>query len=78
MYVGDVAAAFDKILHAGVDGEVYNIGCHEEFTNLEVAERLVKAIRPDCKDPTEQITFVEDRPVRTSRWPATTLMCQWA
>ena len=25
------------ILHKGVTGETYNIGCDEEFTNLQVA-----------------------------------------
>merc|ERR1719453_1933089 len=48
IYVGDVAAAFDTILHSGVDGEVYNIGCDDELTNLEVAERLVRALVPNC------------------------------
>lgn len=41
IYVGDVAAAFIKILHMGVVGEVYNIGCEDESTNLEIAEKLV-------------------------------------
>lgn len=41
IYVEDVAKAFLKILHKGVVGEVYNIGCEEECTNLEIAEKLV-------------------------------------
>ena len=35
VYVGDVANAFDVVTHSGVNGEIYNIGCHEEFTNME-------------------------------------------
>ena len=54
IYVGDVAAAFDTLLHSGVDGEVYNIGCEDEYTNLEVAEKIVKMVMPECKDPKEQ------------------------
>lgn len=68
IYVGDVAAAFDTILHSGVDGEVYNVGCDDEYTNLEVAERLVRAVKPQCKDPHEYITFVEDRPFNDVRY----------
>jgi len=68
IYVGDVAAAFDTLLHSGVDGEVYNIGCEDEYTNLEVAEKIVKMVMPECKDPKEQITFVADRPFNDVRY----------
>jgi len=68
IYVGDVAAAFDTLLHKGVDGEVYNIGCEDEYTNLEVAEKIVKIVMPECKDPKEQITFVADRPFNDVRY----------
>merc|ERR1712137_599366 len=68
IYVGDVAAAFDTIVHSGVDGEVYNIGCDDEFTNLEVAERLVKEMRPGIKEATEHIEFVADRPFNDVRY----------
>ena len=37
IYVGDVVSAFDTVLHKGVPGETYNIGCHEEITNLQLA-----------------------------------------
>ena len=29
---------------------MYNIGCDEEFTNLEVAQKLVMAVKPGCAD----------------------------
>ena len=63
-----MAAAFDTLLHSGVDGEVYNIGCEDEYTNLEVAEKIVKMVMPECKDPKEQITFVADRPFNDVRY----------
>jgi dTDP-D-glucose 4,6-dehydratase len=56
------------ILHKGVDGETYNIGCETEFTNLEVAQRLVKALKPDCSDPKEHISFVGDRAFNDVRY----------
>merc|ERR1712032_1347659 len=55
-------------IHSGVDGEVYNIGCDDEFTNLEVAERLVKEMRPGIKEATEHIEFVADRPFNDVRY----------
>jgi UDP-glucose 4,6-dehydratase len=68
IYVGDVAEAFVTILHKGVDGETYNIGCDIEYTNLEVAQKLVRAVKPDCKDVNELITFVEDRAFNDVRY----------
>jgi len=68
IFVGDVAAAFDTLLHSGVDGEVYNIGCEDEFTNLEVAERIVKIVLPEIGDPKEKITYVPDRPFNDVRY----------
>jgi len=68
IYVGDVAAAFEKILHQGVDGEIYNIGCDEEMTTLECAKKLVHAVKPATKDPMKDIIFVEDRPFNDVRY----------
>jgi len=68
IYVGDVAAAFLTILHKGVVGDTYNVGCEEEFTNLEVAQKLVKCLKPECSDPKEHISFVEDRAFNDVRY----------
>ena len=68
IYVGDVAAAFDKILHKGVDGEIYNIGCDDEMTTLECAKKLVAAVKPEVADPMSEIIFVEDRPFNDVRY----------
>jgi len=67
IYVEDVAAAFITILHKGVDGETYNIGCEEEMTNLEMAEKLVQAVKPGCVTK-DNIMFVEDRPFNDVRY----------
>jgi len=68
IYVGDVARAFIAILHKGIDGETYNVGCEAEYTNIEVAEKLVKALKPECTDPKEHIEFVADRPFNDVRY----------
>jgi UDP-glucose 4,6-dehydratase len=67
IFVEDVASAFDTVMHKGITGETYNIGCDEEMTNLEVAQTLVKAVYPD-KDPKEMITHVMDRPFNDVRY----------
>ena len=68
IYVSDVADAFVTIMHKGVDGETYNIGCDVELTNLEVAEKLVHALKPEVKDAHEHITFVDDRAFNDVRY----------
>jgi hypothetical protein len=68
IYVGDVAAAFDTIMHKGVIGDTYNIGCEIEHTNLQVAEMLVKALNPHVADPKEYIEFVQDRAFNDVRY----------
>ena len=57
LHVDDHCMAIDLILHQGVDGEVYNIGGHNEKTNLEV----VKAILRELDKPESLITYVKDR-----------------
>lgn len=45
-------------------GEIYNIGSHEEFTNLEVTRRILDAV-----DASEQlIESVEDRTGHDQRY----------
>lgn len=82
LYVGDHCTAIDLILHKGRVGEVYNIGGHNEKTNLEV----VKTILKELGKPESLITYVKDRaghdmryaidPSKTRRelgWEPTTL-----
>ncbi|TDS28059.1 dTDP-glucose 4,6-dehydratase [Halanaerobium congolense] len=57
LYVEDHCRAIDLILHKGQEGEVYNIGGHNERSNLEVVKTIL-----DKLDKSESlITFVEDR-----------------
>ncbi|MCM3386881.1 dTDP-glucose 4,6-dehydratase [Ureibacillus chungkukjangi] len=57
LHVYDHCTAIDKILHEGVNGDVYNIGGHNERTNIEV----VKTILSSLSKPETLIEFVEDR-----------------
>lgn len=57
LYVEDHCKAIDLILHNGQVGEVYNIGGHNERTNLEV----VKTILRELNKPESLISYVKDR-----------------
>ena len=57
LYVEDHCVAIDLIIRKGKVGEVYNIGGHNEKTNLEV----VKIILKELNKPESLITYVADR-----------------
>jgi dTDP-glucose 4,6-dehydratase len=57
LHVYDHCVAIDIIIHKGKNGEVYNIGGHNERTNLEV----VKTILRELNKPETLIRYVKDR-----------------
>ena len=57
LYVEDHCKAIDVILHKGKVGEVYNVGGHNEKSNIEI----VKLILKELGKPESLITYVEDR-----------------
>jgi len=57
LHVKDHCAAIDLILQKGREGEIYNIGGHNEKTNLEVVRLILEAL----DKPESLIHFVEDR-----------------
>lgn len=57
LYVEDHCSAIDLIIRNGRIGEVYNIGGHNERTNLEV----VKTILRELDKPESLIGYVKDR-----------------
>ena len=73
MYVEDVARAFEIILHRGTVGQIYNIGSNTEFSNLEIAHKLLDlhGLGPQ-RD--KYITFVEDRVFNDKRY-ASAVFC---
>ncbi len=64
LYVEDHCAAIDLIVRKGRVGEVYNIGGHNERTNLEVVKTILKAL----DKPESLIHFVTDRPGHDRRY----------
>lgn len=64
LYVEDHCSAIDLIIHNGRIGEVYNIGGHNEKTNLEV----VKTILKELGKSEDLITYVKDRPGHDLRY----------
>ncbi len=57
LYVEDHCSAIDKVIHSGREGEVYNIGGHNEKTNIEVVRLILKELNKG----EELITYVADR-----------------
>lgn len=57
LYVGDHCSAIDLVLRKGKVGEVYNVGGHNERSNLDV----VKTVLRELGKPESLITYVTDR-----------------
>ena len=57
LYVYDHCEAIDVVLHQGKVGEIYNIGGHNEKTNLEITHLILDAMGKD----ESSIKYVEDR-----------------
>ncbi|WRP06312.1 dTDP-glucose 4,6-dehydratase [Rossellomorea aquimaris] len=57
LHVIDHCSAIDLVIHEGINGEVYNVGGHNERTNLEVVETIISTLGKS-KD---LIEFVKDR-----------------
>lgn len=64
LYVEDHCHAIDLVMRAGSVGEVYNIGGHNERSNLDV----VKTILQTLDKPESLITYVKDRPGHDMRY----------
>lgn len=64
LHVDDACNAFGMILEKGNIGDIYNIGSEEEYTILEVAEKLISLLGKSK----ESIEFVEDRPYNDKRY----------
>ena len=64
LYVEDHCAAIDLVMRKGREGEIYNVGGHNERTNLDV----VKTILRELGKPESLITYVTDRPGHDRRY----------
>lgn len=64
LHVLDHCIAIDLIIRNGKEGEVYNIGGHNERTNLEVVKTIIKALNKS----EDLIQYVTDRPGHDQRY----------
>ena len=64
LHVSDHCEAIDLIIHKGKVGEVYNIGGHNERSNLQVVQTILKAL----DKPESLIKYVKDRPGHDRRY----------
>ena len=72
LYVEDHARAIDTVVRRGAPGRTYNVGGHNEHTNIDIVERicaLLDELRPDAAGPHRRlITYVADRPGHDLRY----------
>jgi dTDP-glucose 4,6-dehydratase len=65
LWVNDHARAIDVIFHKGENGETYNIGGHNEWTNIALINKLCEIMdRKLLREPgtsVQLITYVKDR-----------------
>merc|ERR1719506_985981 len=67
LFVEDVARAFDRIVHKGQLGDIYNIGGDNELPNVDVAKEIIRAL--GMEDQMDSlITFVPDRAFNDLRY----------
>lgn len=57
LYVYDHCRAIDTVLHKGREGEVYNVGGHNEKSNIEITKIILKEMGRD----ESSIEYVKDR-----------------
>lgn len=71
LHVQDHCEGIARVLEAGELGETYNIGGHNEKTNLEVVRFICRALdelKPRDQPRETLITFVKDRPGHDRRY----------
>jgi dTDP-glucose 4,6-dehydratase len=65
LYVTDHCSALDRIFHNGIIGESYNVGAHNEKTNIDIAIlicQILDKLKPlNGRSYSNQISYVTDR-----------------
>jgi dTDP-glucose 4,6-dehydratase len=65
LYVEDHASAIEKVYHEGREGETYNIGGNNEWTNIDLirlmCDTIDKKLENEAGTSRKLITFVKDR-----------------
>ena len=71
IYAGDVADAFDTILHKGAIGQIYNVDSPDEVTNWGLCSKLLEIFKLPSETKDEIDRYVEkgrDRPFNDMRY----------
>jgi len=80
LFVEDHARAIDLIYHKGTSGETYNIGGHNEWTNIDVIRLLCsimdKKLGREAGESAGLITFVTDRAGHDLRYAVDSIKLQ--
>ncbi|MCK9580499.1 MAG: dTDP-glucose 4,6-dehydratase [Methanoregula sp.] len=64
IHVDDHCSAIDLVLHSGLPGEVYNIGAHNERSNIKIVKTIIRILgkfQPGLNISEDLISFVKDR-----------------
>lgn len=64
LYVEDHCRAIDLIIHADCEGIIYNIGGHNEMSNISIVKKILKKLGK----PETLIEYVEDRKGHDKRY----------
>jgi dTDP-glucose 4,6-dehydratase len=67
LYAFDVCTGLETMLLKGSVGHVYNIGSEDEFTVNDIADILIKHLKPN-DNPSDWKVFVEDRAFNDTRY----------
>ena len=63
LYVEDHCKAIDMVIEKGRIGEVYNVGGHNERTNIYIIKTIISYVNDNVDDSVDEslIKYVEDR-----------------
>ncbi len=64
IHVMDHCSGLDAVLHEGRDGEIYNLGAGNEWTNLDIARHILKLVGKSDS----LLKYVQDRPGHDRRY----------
>lgn len=70
LYVEDHCKAIDMVVRDGILGEVYNVGGHNERTNMHIVRTIIQYVNENVDPSVDEslITYVEDRKGHDKRY----------
>jgi len=61
LHVLDHCEAIDTVIEKGLDGEVYNIGGHNERSNIEIVKTIIRTVREALDRADPRLPKIDDR-----------------